>query len=167
MRSHITIVWYILFILSCTMCLLRFMCTLFVTLCFSDTNTPRPCSTNTIGARHSFPYPTAPQEPTVALLFCCSWWRYRKGPSKSAPASVAWYGQQNRSATVGSWGAVGYGKLCLAPIVLVLQGRGVFVSENHNVTNRVHMNRNKHIVQDSIKSMYHTIVIWLRTNANL
>ena len=48
----------------------------------------------------------------------------------------------------------------------VLQGRGVFVSDKQNNTNRVHTNCNQHIVQDSIKSTYDTIVPWLHTTIN-
>ena len=59
-----------------------------------------------------------------------------------------WYGgtdvsrRRNGSATIGSWGADGGGKWWLAPIVSVLKGRGVFVSEHQNNTNRLHINRN-------------------------
>ena len=67
--SHSTIFSYVLFILSCTMCYFRFVCTLFILFCFSDTNTPRPCITDTIGASYHFPYLTAPKESMVALLF--------------------------------------------------------------------------------------------------
>ena len=61
---------------------------------------------------------------------------------------VSW----NRSATIVSWGAAGGGKQWLAPIESVLQGWGVFVSENQNNKNRLHTNPNEHVVQDSIKN---------------
>ena len=83
------------------------MCTLFVLFCFSKTNTLRPCSTYEIGANHHFPQPAAPQEPTVVLLFLRPWWRYRKGPSKSAPASVAWHGQEEEAPIEGYVGTFG------------------------------------------------------------
>ena len=38
--------------------------------------------------------------------------------------------------------AEGVGRRCLAPIVSVLQGRGVIVSEKKNNTNRLHTNWN-------------------------
>ena len=80
------------------------MCTLFVLFCFSDRNTPRPCSTDTIGSRHHFTYPAAPQEQTLALLLRRPWWGYREGPSKSAPASDAWYGQEGEALVEGKVG---------------------------------------------------------------
>ena len=83
------------------------MCTLFVLFCFSNKNTPRLRNTNAIGDSHHFRYPTAPQEPTVALLFWCPWWRYRKGLSKSAPASVAWYGLEGEAPIEGEVGTFG------------------------------------------------------------
>ena len=89
------------------MCYFRLLCTLFVLFCFSDTNTPRPCSTNTIGVIHHFPYPAAHQDPTVALLFQRPWLRYRKGPLKSAPASIAWYGQEGEAPIEGEVGTFG------------------------------------------------------------
>ena len=45
------------------------MYSLFLLFCCSDTNTPRPCSTNAIGASHRLPLPATPQEPMVALPF--------------------------------------------------------------------------------------------------
>ena len=45
-------------------------------------------------------------------------------------------------------------------------GRGIFVSEKQNSTNRVHTNSNSHIVQDSIKSTYNTILLWLHITIN-
>ena len=107
MCIHSTIVSYVLLILSCTMCYFRFVCTLFILFCLSDTNIPRPCSTNEIGASHHFPYFAAPKEPTVALLFRRPQWRFRKGPSKSAPASVAWYGQEGEAPIKGEFGTFG------------------------------------------------------------
>ena len=83
------------------------MCTLFVLFCFSDTNNPRPCSTDANGASHHFPYPAAPQDPTVVLLSRRPWWSYRKGPSKSAPASVAWYSQEGETPIEGEAGSFG------------------------------------------------------------
>ena len=80
------------------------MCTLFVLFCFSGTNIPRPCITDAIGASHHLPYPTNPQEPTVALLFRRPGWRCRKVPSKPAPASVAWYGQEVEAPIKGEVG---------------------------------------------------------------
>ena len=77
------------------------MCTLFVLFCFSDTNTLHPCNTDKIGASHHLPYPAAPQDPMVALLFRRPQWRYRKGLSKSAPASVAWYVYEGESPIEG------------------------------------------------------------------
>ena len=67
--SHSTIVQYILFILSCTTCQFRFVCSLFLLFFCSDTNNPCPCSTDAIGARHRLPPPTSPQEPMVELPF--------------------------------------------------------------------------------------------------
>ena len=61
------------------------MCSLFVLFCFSDTNTPRPFSTDTIGASQSFPLPAAPQERMVALLFRRQWWCSRSGANGGAP----------------------------------------------------------------------------------
>ena len=55
------------------MCQFQFLCTLFLLFCLSETNTPHPCSTDAIGDSHHFPYPTAPQEPIVALLFRRQW----------------------------------------------------------------------------------------------
>ena len=49
---------------------------------------------------------------------------------------------RNGSATIDYLGAVGGGKQWLAPIVLMLQGIGVFVSEQQNNTNRLHTNWN-------------------------
>ena len=37
----------------------------------------------------------------MSLLFRRPWWRYRKGPSKYAPASVAWYGQEGEAPIKG------------------------------------------------------------------
>ena len=37
--------------------------------------------------------------------------------------------------------AAGSGKRCLAPIASILQGRGVFLSEQHNNINRLHKNQ--------------------------
>ena len=54
MGSHSTIVSYVLFILSCTRFQFGFLCSLFGLFCCSDTNTPRPCSTDTIGGSHRF-----------------------------------------------------------------------------------------------------------------
>ena len=64
-----TIVSCVFFILSCTTLQFVFVCSLFGLLFCSDTNTPRPCSTDVSGARHRFPPSVAPQEPMVALLF--------------------------------------------------------------------------------------------------
>ena len=75
-------------------------------------------------------------------------------------------GGQNRSATIGSWGAAGGGKRCLPPIMLVMQGTGVFLSEQQNNPNRLHTNTNSNTVQDSINNTYDTIVLWLHTNPN-
>ena len=43
----------------------------------------------------------------MALLFRRPWWRYRKGPSKSAPASAAWYGQEVEAPIEGEVGTFG------------------------------------------------------------
>ena len=56
-----------------------FVCILFVLFCCSDTNNPCPCITDTIWAIHHLPYPAAPQEPTVVLLFLRPLWRSRSG----------------------------------------------------------------------------------------
>ena len=40
------------------------------------------------------------------------------------------------------------------------------MSEQQNNTNRLHTNPNEHVVQDSIKNVYDTIVLWLHTNPN-
>ena len=42
-----------------------------------------------------------------------------------------------------------------------------FLAKQKNNINRLHTNRNYHIVQDSIKNMYDTIVLWLHTNPKL
>ena len=57
-------------------------------------------------------------------------------------------------------------KQWLPPITSVLQGRGVFVSDHQNNPNRLHTNPNEHVVQDSIKNVYNTTVLWLHTNPN-
>ena len=59
--GHSTIVSYVLFILSCTMFQFGFVCSLFGLFCCSDTNTPFPCSTDSIGAIHCFPPPLKSQ----------------------------------------------------------------------------------------------------------
>ena len=46
--------------------------------------------------------------------------------------------------------AAGGGNWWLAPIASVLKGRGVFLSEQQNNTNRLHTNRNKHVVKNII-----------------
>ena len=51
-------------------------------------------------------------------------------------------GVRNRSATIGSWGAVGGNARFLSTTALVIQGRGLFVSEQQTNTNRLHTNRN-------------------------
>ena len=71
MCSHIISVLYVFFILSCTTCYFRSVCSLFVLLFCSDTDTLRPCSTKAIGAIHRFPPPAAPQEPMMSLPFWC------------------------------------------------------------------------------------------------
>ena len=82
-------------------------------------------------------------------------------------------GFRNGSAIIGSLGAAGggrraagSGKWWLIPIVLVLQGHGVFVSEYQNNPNRLHTNKNCNIVKDGINNTYDTIVLWLHTNMN-
>ena len=49
-------------------------------------------------------------------------------------------GIRNGNFTIGYWGEVGSGKQWLVKIALVLQGRRVFVSEQKNNTNRLHIN---------------------------
>ena len=51
-------------------------------------------------------------------------------------------------------------KRLLAKIASVLQGRVVFLLEQENNTNRLHKNRNLHVVQDSINNT------WLHRNPN-
>ena len=47
---------------------------------------------------------------------------------------------------------------------MVLQGRGVFVSEQQNNTNRLHTNQNCNVVQDSVQNTYDTIVLQTTIN---
>ena len=54
----------------------------------------------------------------------------------------------------------------LPQIVLVMQGRGVFLREQKSNPNRLHTHLNKNVVQDSIRNTYNTIVLWLHTNTN-
>ena len=70
-------------------------------------------------------------------------------------------------AGAGSGAQRGSGKRWLTPIVSELKGRGLFLSEQQNNTNRLHTNRNQHVVQDIIKNTYDTIVLWLHTNPDL
>ena len=60
----------------------------------------------------------------------------------------------------------GDGKWCLPPILMVLQGCRVFVSEKQNDPNRLHTNSSCNVLQDSINNMYDTILLWLHTNTN-
>ena len=60
---------------------------------------------------------------------------------------------------MGPEGAVGGGKQCIPPIMPVLQGLGVLVSDQENNPNRLHTNPNCNVVQDSINNTYNTIVI--------
>ena len=46
----------------------------------------------------------------------------------------------------------------------MLQGRGVFVSEQENNPNRLHKNPNCNVEQDSINNIYNTIVIYRTIN---
>ena len=50
--------------------------------------------------------------------------------------------RRNGSATIASGGAAGGGKRWLAPIASVLQGRGLFLSEQQNDANTLHTNQN-------------------------
>ena len=56
------------------------------------------------------------------------------------------------------------GKRCLPQILSVLQGRGLFVSDQQNNPNRLHTNPNCNVVQYSIKNTYNTTVPWMDTN---
>ena len=63
----------VLFILFCTTFQFRFVCSLFGLFCWSDTNTPRPCSTNKIGGSQHFPLPPAASSRLLHLNR--KWWR--------------------------------------------------------------------------------------------
>ena len=69
MCSNSTIVLYVFVILSFTKRQFRFLCSLLILFCCSDTDTPRPCNTNAIGASHCFPPPAVPQEPMDETFF--------------------------------------------------------------------------------------------------
>ena len=56
-------------------------------------------------------------------------------------------------------------KWYLEPIVSELQGRGVFLSKII-IQMECTQIRTSEVVQDSIKSMYDTIVVWLHTTIN-
>ena len=67
--SHSTIVSYVFFIIPCNTLQFGFLFSLFLLLCFPDTNNPRPSIADAIGGSHRFLPPAAPQYPMVVLPF--------------------------------------------------------------------------------------------------